>query len=117
VANADYNGASQDGVGYFQRYIEGGRRVSCADAFLHPAVRRGGIDLRVGAHADAVLFEGTRACGVHCARGGAAHTVPARREVIVCAGTLNSPTGCGCPAAGVALRAVSARPVQHQGES
>ena len=89
--NADYNGASQDGVGYFQRFIEGGRRVSCADAFLHPAVRRGGVDLRIGAHADALVFEGTRATGVRYTRGGASHMVLARREVIVCAGTLNSP--------------------------
>jgi choline dehydrogenase len=89
--NPDYNGAGQDGAGYFQRYIDRGRRVSCADAFLHPAVRRGGVDLRIGAQGVAVICEGTRATGVRYVQGGQAREVRARREVIVCAGTLNSP--------------------------
>jgi choline dehydrogenase len=89
--NPDYNGARQLGAGYFQRCIEGGRRVSTARAFLHPAVHRGRVDLRTGATATAVVFEGRRAIGVRYTRGGETRTVQARREVIVCAGTLNSP--------------------------
>jgi choline dehydrogenase len=89
--NPDYNGVRQDGVGYFQRYIHRGRRVSCADAFLHPAVRRGRVDLRIDARADQVIMEGLRATGVRYHQGGRIHEVLARREVIVCAGTLNSP--------------------------
>lgn len=89
--NPDYNGASQDGVGYFQRYIHGGRRVSCADAFLYPAVRRGAVDLRVRAQVESVIFEGPRATGVRYTQDGQTRQVLARREVILCAGTLNSP--------------------------
>lgn len=89
--NADYNGAHQEGVGYFQRTIERGRRVSCADAFLHPAVRRGGVELRAQAHAEAILFEGRRATGVRYTQAFRVHEVRARREVIVSAGTLNTP--------------------------
>lgn len=89
--NPDYNGERQDGVGYFQRYIHRGRRVSCADAFLHPAVRRGRVDLRVGARADQILMEGARAMGVRYHQMGQQREVRARREVIVCAGALNSP--------------------------
>ncbi len=89
--NPDYNGAIQDGAGYFQRYIHRGRRVSCADAFLHPAVRGGAVDLRVGAGARAILCDGTRATGVRYLQDGQTRDVMARREVIVCAGTLNSP--------------------------
>jgi len=89
--NPDYNGATQDGVGYFQRYIHRGRRVSCADAFLHPAVRRGRVDLRIDARADQILMEGLRATGVRYRQHGRMHDVLARREVIVCAGALNSP--------------------------
>ena len=55
--NPDYNGAQQEGAGYFQRTIHHGRRVSCADAFLHPAIRRGAVDLRVEACASGILFE------------------------------------------------------------
>jgi choline dehydrogenase len=89
--NPDYNGASQEGAGYFQRYIYRGRRVSCADAFLHPAVRRGAVELRTYAQAEAVLFEGARAIGVRYRQGEHVREVHARREVIVCAGTINSP--------------------------
>ena len=89
--NPDYNGAQQEGAGYFQRTIHRGRRVSCADAFLHPAIRRGGVDLRVEAHVTGILLEGTRAVGVRYEQAGQLREVHARREVIVCAGTINSP--------------------------
>ena len=89
--NPDYNGARQEGAGYFQRNIFKGRRVSCADAFLHPAIRRGGVDLRIAAQATSILFEDRRAVGVRFDQGGERREVRARREVIVCAGTLNSP--------------------------
>ena len=91
VRNPDYNGASQEGAGYFQRTIYRGRRVSCADAFLHPAVRRGAVDLRTHAQAEKVLFDGTRAIGVRYRQNERMHEVRARREVIVCAGAINSP--------------------------
>ena len=86
--NADYNGERQEGAGYFQRTIHRGRRVSCADAFLHPARRRGGVDLRTRAQAHCIVCEGSRAVGV---RYNQNQQVLARREVIVCAGTINSP--------------------------
>ncbi len=89
--NPDYNGATQEGAGYFQRYIHRGRRVSCADAFLHPAVRRGAVDLRTHAQAEAVVFDAARATGIRYRQGEHVREVHARREVIVCAGTLNSP--------------------------
>lgn len=89
--NPDYNGPLQDGAGYFQRTIYRGRRVSCADAFLHPAVRRGQVDLRVQAQATRIVCEGTRAVGVEYVQGEHRHAVWARGEIIICAGTLNSP--------------------------
>ncbi|MGE0313440.1 MAG: GMC family oxidoreductase [Lautropia sp.] len=89
--NADYNGERQEGAGYFQRTVEHGRRISCADAFLRPAIRRGRVDLRVRAHADRLLFDARRATGVRYRQQGETRDVFARREVLVCAGTLNSP--------------------------
>lgn len=112
--NDDYNGAVQEGAGYFQRIIERGRRVSAADAFLHPAIRRGKVDLRIGAEAVSIVFEGRRATGIRYRQGGTEHVVMARKEVLLCGGTLNSPkllqlSGIG-PAAllgahGIAVRA------------
>lgn len=89
--NPDYNGAEQLGAGYFQRYIHHGRRVSMAHAFLHPAIKRGNVELRTEAMATSIIFEGRRATGVRYRRHGVEQTVHARREVIVCAGAINSP--------------------------
>ena len=89
--NDDYNGVVQEGAGYFQRIIERGRRVSAADAFLHPAVKRGRVDLRVGAQAVAIVFDGRRATGIRYRQGGVDRVVTARKEVVLCGGTLNSP--------------------------
>lgn len=93
--NPDYNGAEQLGAGYFQRFIHHGRRVSMAHAFLHPAIRRGNVDLRTEAMATSIVCDGRRATGVRYRRQGRRQgpeqTVQARREVIVCAGAINSP--------------------------
>lgn len=91
--NSDYNAADQAGVGYYQRYIERGWRVSAARAFLRPLAKRKNLDIRTNAQATAVLFEGKRAIGVRYARGPGLppNTVKARREVVVSAGAANSP--------------------------
>jgi choline dehydrogenase len=90
--NPDYNSGDQAGVGYFQRAIERGRRVSAARAFLKPAQRRPNLEVRTNARARAVLFQGKRAVGVSYIRkpGGPATEVRARREVILSAGTVNT---------------------------
>ena len=67
--NSDYNGASQAGVGYYQRYIENGWRVSAASAFLRPVAKKQNLEIRTNAEATAVLFEDRRAIGVRYAQG------------------------------------------------
>jgi choline dehydrogenase len=92
--NPDYNGATQAGVGTFQRAIHRGLRVSTARAFLIPAHAEGGLDIRTDAQATKILFEGKRAVGVCYRQGGVNgiyRTVSARCEVILCAGAINSP--------------------------
>jgi choline dehydrogenase len=92
--NADYNGATQEGVAYAQRTIQNGRRVSAATAFLRPAMRRPNVTVRTHAHATQITFEGKRASGVRYTRGGRGGEeteVRARREVILSGGTYNSP--------------------------
>ena len=88
----DYNSGDQAGVGYFQRAIQNGRRVSAAVAFLKPALARPNLEVRTNARASAILFEGRRATGVAylAARGAAPRQVLARREVILSAGTVNT---------------------------
>lgn len=92
--NPDYNGAAQAGVGYFQRTIQHGLRQGTAPTFLSPALKRGNVTLRSNAQATGIVFDGLRATGVRVRRGGAhgrSELVRARREVIVCAGAVNTP--------------------------
>jgi choline dehydrogenase len=88
----DYNSGDQAGVGYFQRAIRNGRRVSAARAFLKPAMKRPNLEVRTNARASAILFEGKRAVGIRylAARGAPPREVRARREVILSAGTVNT---------------------------
>jgi choline dehydrogenase len=90
--NPDYNSGDQAGVGYFQRAILNGRRVSAYRAFLHQALARPNLDLRTEARACEIVTEGKRAVGVRYLRerGGAPTEVRARREVILCGGTANT---------------------------
>ena len=101
--NPDYNGARQEGVGYFQRSIHRNRRMSTARAHLRPAMQRRNVDVRPHAHAARILFEGNRAVGVEYLHGGERRVVRAAREVIVSGGAINSPqllqlSGVGAPA-------------------
>jgi choline dehydrogenase len=89
--NDDYNGASQAGVGYFQRAINKGRRVSTARAFLHPVKNRPNLDIRTEAHTQAILFDGKRAVGVRYRRGGRDVEIRARREIVLSSGAVGSP--------------------------
>jgi choline dehydrogenase len=87
----DFNGASQEGVGYFQLTTRNGLRVSAAKAYLRPALRRENLDIVTKAHVTRVLTEDGRATGVIYRQGGHAHRIRARRGVILSAGALQSP--------------------------
>lgn len=111
----DYNAASQAGTGYYQRWIHKGWRVSAAKAFLRPARGRPNLQVRTHAHALALVLDDLRASGVRYSAGPGQpeQTVTARREVVLCAGALNTPkllqlSGVGPPALlqslGIALR-------------
>ena len=56
--NADYNGASQDGIGMTQASISGGQRMSTARCYLDPVRSRPNLDIRANAPTEALLFEG-----------------------------------------------------------
>ncbi|OKO84574.1 GMC family oxidoreductase N-terminal domain-containing protein [Bradyrhizobium sp. AS23.2] len=90
--NPDYNGSSQEGVGYYQRVIHRGRRWSSARTFLSNARKRANVTLVVDAQVTRIVFEGRRAVGVTLERpDGSQSTLMARNEVIVSAGAINSP--------------------------
>ena len=91
------------GVGAYQLTLENGWRSSAARCFLRPARKRSNLTLVMRAQASRVLFEGTTAVGVEWVEGGAVRQARAEREVILAAGTLQSPqllqlSGIGPPA-------------------
>ena len=87
----DMNGFQQEGFGYLEMTVGAGRRCSAANAYLRPAMARTNLTVRTHALATRILFEGRRAVGVRYRRGAALHDVLVRREVLVCAGPVNSP--------------------------
>ncbi|MEC7490359.1 MAG: choline dehydrogenase [Pseudomonadota bacterium] len=88
---ADYNGASQEGFARLQVNVFKGRRQSAAVAYLHPAMKRGNVEVQVSAHVTRVLMEDGRAIGVEYKQDGRLHSVRAEKEVILSGGSINSP--------------------------
>lgn len=92
--NQDYNGAEQEGVGYYQRTIKGRWRMSTARTFLRPVKARSNLEIRTNTQTTAIMLEGKRATGVryvHNRNLGQPKEMVARREVIVCCGAVNTP--------------------------
>ena len=89
--NPDYNGASQDGIAMSQATIASRRRMSTAHCYLDPIRNRTNLRIETGALAEALLFDGRRCAGIRYAVGPDRREARARREVIVCGGSVNSP--------------------------
>ena len=102
--NDDYNGADQEGVGYFQLTARNGRRCSSAVAFLHPVKHRHNLTIITKAQTSRILFDGRKTVGVeYHDRAGKKHVVKATREVVLSSGAIGSPqilmlSGIGDPA-------------------
>jgi choline dehydrogenase len=89
--NDDYNGAEQEGVGYFQMTMRDGRRCSAAVAYLHPVDYRSNLTVLTKTPAQRLILEGKRVVGVEALVDGEKVTVRARKEVILSAGAIASP--------------------------
>ena len=87
----DFNGPHPEGLGCYQVTIRNGLRRSAADAFLRPALERANVRLETGAWVSRIRFEQHRAVGVEYVRDGNPRFAAAAREVILCAGAVNSP--------------------------
>lgn len=88
--NSDFNGASQEGVGFYQVTQRNGRRCSTATAYLVPARSRSNLYIRTHCLATRILFEGTRAVGVEYRHRNAVIRARARREVLLAGGAIGS---------------------------
>jgi choline dehydrogenase len=102
--NPDYNGAKQEGVGYFQLTTHNGRRCSAAVAYLKPVKSRENLQIITRAQVQRVIIENNRAVGVaYLDRSGKEQVLRCRREVVISSGAIGSPqilmlSGIGDPA-------------------
>ena len=92
----DFNGARQEGAGYFQLTARNGFRCSSATAFLRPVKNRENLEIRTGAHTEAITFSDEaplRATGVRFRANGRSETVHVREggEIVLSAGAIGSP--------------------------
>ncbi len=88
----DVNGPVRSGAGYINMNIAAdGTRVSAVRAFLRPALSRPNLTLLLNTQVLKLNFNGTRCVGVKLMTDGAVKDVTADKEVILAAGTINSP--------------------------
>jgi len=111
--NDDFNGATQEGVGYYHLTTRNGRRCSTAVGYLRPAMKRTNLRVITNALTESVILEGRRAVGVTFRENGVVRSVRAAREVILCGGAINSPqllllSGIG-PSAHLAAHGIAVR--------
>jgi len=89
--NPDYNGATQEGFGYYQVAQKDGQRWSVYDGYLKPALTRSNLSVQTDAMVLKLEFEGKRCVGVTYRQGEQLKTVKATKEVILSAGAVQSP--------------------------
>jgi choline dehydrogenase len=90
-ANDDFNGATQEGVGYYQTTTTNRRRWSSARAYLGPAKGRANLTVSTQSHATRILFDGQKAIGVEYQTPSGTETAYAKGEIVVSGGVYGSP--------------------------
>jgi choline dehydrogenase len=89
--NDDFNGASQEGAGYYQTTMRNGVRSSTAAGYLKQARHRPNLKVVPQALATRIEFDGRRATGIEYLAGDDKRSARANVEVIVASGAFNSP--------------------------
>ncbi|WP_027997623.1 GMC family oxidoreductase [Sinorhizobium arboris] len=89
--NEDFNGPSQEGVGYYSLTTRNGMRSSAAVGYLRPAKGRANLEIVTDALVTKVRLDGCRAQGIDYVRGGRKMSMDARRGVILSAGAVHTP--------------------------
>ena len=90
-ANDDFNGARQEGVGYYQTTTTNRRRWSSARAYLGPAKGRANLTISTESHATRILFEGQKAIGIEYQTPEGKKTAYAKGEIVASGGVYGSP--------------------------
>ena len=88
---ADFNGGDNQGCGYFQVNQRSGIRWNSAKAFLRPVLKRPNLTVLTDVLVDQVILDNGRASAVRARWQGNWQHFSARREIILCAGSVGSP--------------------------
>lgn len=88
----DFNGGDNEGCGYFQVNQKAGVRWNAAKAFLKPIAQRPNLTVLTGVEVQRLLLDGGRATAVRAMAQGRQQDFKARREIILCAGSIGSPS-------------------------
>lgn len=111
----DFNGPSQEGVGYYQLTNRNGRRCSTAVGYLHPVKSRRNLHVVTRAEAESLELDGRRVTGVRAKVAGKSQLVRARREVVLAAGAIGSPVLLERSGIGAAeVLAAAGIPIRHE---
>ena len=89
--NTDFNGATQEGAGYYQITTNNWFRSDTLAAYLLPVRKRHNLKILTDAHVTKIIIKNRRAVGVECLCSNKLINLKSNKEIILCAGTINSP--------------------------
>ena len=100
--NQDFNGIQQEGVGHYQSTMTKGIRNSASAAFLRPVKHRKNLTIMTNIEVEGVSLKNSQATGIRVSRGNTKFEIKAKKEVLLCAGSIGSPSilmrsGVGSP--------------------
>ena len=90
----DQNGAMMEGEGgvaIANVRIRDGRRVSLANDYIYPALKRPNMTMLTGAEVFSLTMDGTKVTGLKFIKDGETHEVSASKRVVLSAGAINTP--------------------------
>ena len=89
--NPDFNGAQQEGCGFYQLTVKNSRRCSAAVGYLRPAMKRANLTVLTGVQVSRILIENKRAVGIEYASSGTTHHCYVASEILVTSGAIGTP--------------------------
>lgn len=87
----DYNGQQQEGFGPMHMTVGNGVRSSTSNAYIKPVIKRPNLEIITGVLVERVILENKKATGVEYSVSGRKKTIKAKKEVLLCAGSIGSP--------------------------
>ncbi|PPR79031.1 MAG: Alcohol dehydrogenase [acceptor] [Alphaproteobacteria bacterium MarineAlpha2_Bin1] len=88
----NFNNGKASGVGYYDFTWENGKRKSTSKTFLKDSMNRTNLTILTKTYVKRVLFDGKKCTGIEIYNKNKKNYIYANKEIILSAGTINSPT-------------------------